>query len=189
MDDYDFLVFIGRFQPFHKGHAKIVSEALVRTKKLILLIGSVNQPRTIKNPFNYFERTEIIKKSLPYLEDRILFRPLHDFNSDNEWVEEVKNQVNIALETSGTSQKESKVGLIGMNKDESTYYLQHFSFWPYVEIDKPDNVISATEIRNWYFNNEKIEINDYLYHGAFDFLDKFKNTQDYKLIKERENND
>lgn len=186
MDDYDFLIFIGRFQPFHKGHAKIVSEALSRAKKLILLIGSTNQPRSIKNPFNYIERTELIKQSIPYIEDKLLFRPLHDFKHDEEWVHEVKRQVDIALETVGTTQTHSKIGLIGMNKDESTYYLKHFPFWPFVEIDKPDHVISATEIRDWYFNDTNIEINDYLYHGAFKFLEEFKNSGNYGLIKNKE---
>ena len=39
---YRYLVFIGRFQPFHAGHKAVIDEALKRSDEVIMLIGSAN---------------------------------------------------------------------------------------------------------------------------------------------------
>ena len=79
---YDYLVFIGRFQPFHYGHEEVIDKALSLADKVILLVGSSNQPRTIKNPFTFEERKMMIKGSYdqkdPSLTERILIEPLRD---------------------------------------------------------------------------------------------------------------
>lgn len=41
---YDYLVFIGRFEPFHNGHAAVARHALGKARKLIVLIGSADTP-------------------------------------------------------------------------------------------------------------------------------------------------
>ena len=38
--DFDFLVFIGRFQPFHAGHQAVIDTALARAERVIVLVGS-----------------------------------------------------------------------------------------------------------------------------------------------------
>ena len=58
---YDYAVFIGRFQPFHVGHYHVVTEALKIAKEVILVIGSHDRPRDIRNPFTTQERIEIIE--------------------------------------------------------------------------------------------------------------------------------
>lgn len=168
--DFDFLVYIGRFQPFHKGHAKIVDYALQRSDKIIFLLGSNNKTRTEKNPFTFEERSEIIEKSLPYQQGCFLFRPLDDFDNDEDWLKEVKIQTKIAVETIGQNYNTCKIGLIGMSKDDSTYYLDYFKNWNFVEFPKVENPISSTEVREWIFHNKKIDINEYLYYGAYDFI-------------------
>lgn len=47
---YKYLVFIGRFQPFHSGHKAVIDEALKRADEVIMLIGSANLPRSLRNP-------------------------------------------------------------------------------------------------------------------------------------------
>ena len=59
--DYRYLVFIGRFQPFHFGHKTVIDEALKRADNVIMLIGSANLPRSLRNPFSVAERTAMIK--------------------------------------------------------------------------------------------------------------------------------
>ena len=56
---YDYLVFIGRFQPFHNGHKRVIDHALELSKKVIVLVGSVDQPRCTRNPFTFQERKDI----------------------------------------------------------------------------------------------------------------------------------
>ncbi|HAO59273.1 MAG TPA: ADP-ribose pyrophosphatase, partial [Psychrobacter sp.] len=58
---YKYLVFIGRFQPFHMGHKAVVDEALKRAENVIMLIGSANMPRSLRNPFTVEERSQMIK--------------------------------------------------------------------------------------------------------------------------------
>ena len=48
---YDFAVFVGRFQPLHNGHQHVIDQALRSAKKLIILIGSADTARSIRNPF------------------------------------------------------------------------------------------------------------------------------------------
>lgn len=171
MKKYDFIIYIGRFQPFHKGHVNITDVASKLSDNIIFLLGSNNKTGTKKNPFNFQERVEIINRTLDsYLNSNFLFRPVDDFDSDDMWVEEIVKQVNIAIETIGYNPLESKIALIGMNKDESTYYLDKFPFWEYVEYEKPKNVISATEIREYIFENKKININDYLYNSSYEYI-------------------
>lgn len=37
---FDYLVYIGRFQPVHTGHIHVIKEALKLSKELVLVIGS-----------------------------------------------------------------------------------------------------------------------------------------------------
>ena len=62
---YKYLVFIGRFQPFHMGHKAVVDEALKRAENVIMLIGSANMPRSLRNPFTVEERAQMIKGAYP----------------------------------------------------------------------------------------------------------------------------
>ena len=57
-------LYIGRFQPFHKGHLSVVQEALDHCDKLIIAIGSAQESGTEKNPFGFELRKELIRRSL-----------------------------------------------------------------------------------------------------------------------------
>ena len=64
MFKYDLLVYIGRFQPFHLGHESVVRQALTLAHKVLIIIGSADSPRTIKNPFTFTERLNMISTVL-----------------------------------------------------------------------------------------------------------------------------
>jgi len=57
-------LFIGRFQPFHKGHLKVIKDILKKYDKLIIGIGSSQYKNTKNNPFSSDERADMIKKTL-----------------------------------------------------------------------------------------------------------------------------
>ena len=61
---FDYLVFIGRFQPLHRGHLSILSRALEESHNVIVLIGSANQPRNVRNPWTAAERTVMLQSTL-----------------------------------------------------------------------------------------------------------------------------
>ncbi len=48
---FDYLVFIGRFQPFHLAHMRTIQIALEHSQHVILALGSAQNERNIKNPF------------------------------------------------------------------------------------------------------------------------------------------
>jgi nicotinamide-nucleotide adenylyltransferase len=58
------LLFIGRFQPFHKGHLKLIRTILGKDDKLVIGIGSSQYSFTEDNPFTSSERREMIASSL-----------------------------------------------------------------------------------------------------------------------------
>ena len=77
--EYDFLVFIGRFQPFHHGHLSVVQQGLAKAEKLIVLLGSAFQPASTRNPWNVEEREQMLRACLPQDDNRrVITAPLMD---------------------------------------------------------------------------------------------------------------
>lgn len=60
MQQFDYLVFIGRFQPFHAGHKTVVDSALLLSKRVIIILGSHNQPRSFTNMWLSHEHQNMI---------------------------------------------------------------------------------------------------------------------------------
>lgn len=60
-------VYIGRFQPFHKGHKAIVDLTVKMMKPedtFTVIIGSSDQQETERNPLSYIQRIEMLKREL-----------------------------------------------------------------------------------------------------------------------------
>lgn len=174
-----FGVLIGRFQPFHEGHYYLAEEALAQCDQLIIAIGSTARARSSVNPFTFDERVALIRSNLETYSDRLHFVAIADvFYDESFWLNQVKQAVlGIA--------KEAEVILFGHSKDASSYYLQAFPEWKYVEL--PDyKGISATPLRL-----------DYLQYGLIDtlnfplatqaFLAEFKNSAAYAWLHNEAN--
>jgi len=62
------VVVLGRFQPFHRGHAYMVTFAEKWRQDnfpglpLVIAVGSSNRPETLKNPWSHQERTQMIQR-------------------------------------------------------------------------------------------------------------------------------
>ena len=84
-------LFIGRFQPFHKGHLWAVKNILKECDKVIIGIGSSQYSRTATNPFTMDERKDIIVECLKEhnIRDYAIFS-VPDVHDDNEWVRHVQ---------------------------------------------------------------------------------------------------
>ena len=147
---HDYLVFIGRFQPFHNAHLRMVRSALARANRLILLVGTADAPRSSRNPWTFAEREAMIRAALDADENaRTDIRPLHDDPyHDERWTAQVEATVAAVLAAHGTPA--ARVGLFGHEKDASSFYLRLFPQWDYVSETDTDG-ISATPIRRRYF--------------------------------------
>ena len=55
-------IVLGRFQPFHNGHAYLVEQALARFEKVTIAVGSAQDEWTVDNPFSFEERKDMIQK-------------------------------------------------------------------------------------------------------------------------------
>lgn len=147
---YDFLVFIGRFQPFHIAHLRVIEQALTLGREVIVLIGSSRQPRNLRNPFTLEERVAMIRASLsPEARSRVHLQPLEDcLYNDDVWVRNVQEGVRAVVE-GRERPSAARIGLIGHLKDESSYYLRLFPQWDSVPVENFES-ISATPLRDRY---------------------------------------
>jgi bifunctional NMN adenylyltransferase/nudix hydrolase len=150
---FDFLVFIGRFQPFHSGHLTVVQAALEQAGHLIVLCGSSHQPRSTRNPWSWQEREQMLRSALPAdVQQRVLVAPLMDSPYNDEyWVRNVQATVNgLVAAHHRVPHKPPRIGLIGHRKDHSSYYLNLFPQWGSVDVDNREG-INATDLRNGLF--------------------------------------
>lgn len=185
---YDFLVYIGRFQPPHLAHIEIIKQALNKAEKVIVLIGSANQPRTIKNPWTATEREEMIRASLPReVQDRVIVRAQRDKTyNDQLWATTVQDNVLRCIASVFTADSaKARVGIIGYSKDESSYYLKMFPQWELVDVGSIED-IHATDIRNAYFGGApgsfELTIGRNLPHAIHDFLTAFMMREQYDQL-------
>lgn len=178
MYKFDYLVFIGRFQPFHLAHMQTIEIALQQSHYVVLALGSAQMERNIKNPFLAIEREQMILSNFSLDEQkRIKFVHVVDVYNDEKWVKQVKSLVN------GVIERNSKVGLIGHFKDESSYYLKLFPEWIMVELDSLKDSISATPMREAYYRGE-IQT-EFFPIGTIQFLDEFQKTRIYQQLQQR----
>ena len=189
---FDYLVFIGRFQPFHVGHQEVITKALELADKVVILVGSSNQPRNIKNPFSFAERKTMILNAYGFNTipgdtntdyKRLLIAPLRDQKyNDQAWAASVQNIVQGQIATLGWTDKPRRGGLIGHAKDESSYYLQMFPQWELVEHSINEEV-HATNMREIYFEANIRYLRDVVPDSTYRFLESFAHTGDYKALQ------
>lgn len=148
----DIAVLIGRFQPFHNGHAALLRRALETAPKAVVILGSSFHARSAKNPFTWQEREAMIRTTLSAADnERTSFIPVRDHYEDTRWSGAVRREVGRV--TAGAT----RIALVGHFKDASSYYLNHFPQWELVALDNERN-IDATAIRRVLFEAEDLDV-------------------------------
>jgi len=89
-------LFVGRFQPLHKGHVHAIKDAMKRYE-VVIVIGSVGK-RSFENPFSFRERKRMIESVFG---KKLKIVGVRDFNDDERWVEEVEKKVKFDIVISG----------------------------------------------------------------------------------------
>lgn len=137
---FDALIFIGRYQPFHNGHKAVIEKALEQAKEVVIVVGSSFSSRSIRNPFTFEERKNMIKSV--FASERVHIVPVADYPYDDvKWIGAVQSIVEQAVP------KAKNIGLIGHSKDSTSYYLDIFPKWEgHVEVDNVAG-LNATDIR------------------------------------------
>lgn len=87
-------LFIGRFQPFHKGHLWAIKHILKDADKVIIGIGSSKSEGTATNPFSARKRREMIEDSLKSegIRHYAIFE-IPDIICDDDWAAHVSKKV------------------------------------------------------------------------------------------------
>ena len=184
---YDTIVYIGRFQPMHNAHLEIIRRAKSLAHQVVVVIGSADQPRTYKNPFLTHERVEMVRRATSRIGDpacSLQINTVRDNIYNNQaWAAQVQNAVYECHMGSA-----SKIGIIGHEKDETSFYLKLFPQWTLedVELIEP---LHATDIRDLYFREDAHM--GFLKHVVPEvthkFLIEFCKTEAYQdIIKERQ---
>ena len=151
--EFDTLVFIGRFQPLHKGHVEVIKQAEKFAKQVVVIVGSSFAARSTRNPFTFYERKEMIKIEFP--NDNVKVLPVMDYPYDDiRWVAAVQSLVSSAIPFTPDP---IKIGLIGHEKDHTSYYLNIFKGWNPISVQNVEG-INATDIRNKMFEDRELAV-------------------------------
>jgi len=85
-------LFVGRFQPIHKGHVKAIKDILKQVDELVIVIGSAQYSHLADNPFTTGERITMIRRALESENiplTRCWIVPVPDLHIHMIWVSEV----------------------------------------------------------------------------------------------------
>lgn len=178
MREFDYLIFIGRFQPFHNGHLWTLQHALQLADKVIVLCGSARQARNPMHPFTVDDRERMIRMALDEAEQsRVFVVGISDrMYNDQQWLTEVQHLVDrvIAVDTSdvGSRQAQFRIGIVGPPRARhadagpaaaqsarglrrgNAEYLELFPQWSRVEAPELPEV-QASRIRHAFFDPER----------------------------------
>jgi nicotinamide-nucleotide adenylyltransferase len=85
-------VFVGRFQPFHKGHLEVIKKIVDEVDELVIIVGSSQYSHRLDNPFTAGERITMIRRALEeegIQLSRIWIIPVPDVHQHALWVSQI----------------------------------------------------------------------------------------------------
>jgi len=137
-------IFIGRFQPIHQGHVHAIGVAASQVDKLYILVGSANTCRSIKNPWTFEERSNMIRLKMHNARiDNYEIIPLNDYRySDTQWMSDVRATI---------EHFEMGSPILFGHMKEGNNYLRWFPELKFKDIESQYNM-DATNIRQRMFD-------------------------------------
>jgi len=137
-------LFVGRFQPLHIGHLKVIKWILKKYDNVIIVIGSSKESKTEKNPFTLEEREKMIQNTLK--KERISIKKykiigIPDVHDDKKWVESILEKVKFDIVFTKNSWTKRCFDQLDVHVKEHPLF----------------GNISATKIRNMIKNNKEWE--------------------------------
>lgn len=144
-------VYVGRFQPPHAAHVASVVQALAHAERVLVLLGSANLARSVKNPWAAAERAQMLRGALQEAgadPRRVIFRPLPDRFDTDLWAADVRAVATKVLDT-------ADIALVGFEKDDSSAYLRWFPGWSRLAVPEVPG-LNATDIRRAYFTGQNL---------------------------------
>src|SRR5271167_67785 len=166
--------FIGRFSPFHNGHAEVLKRALETSDLVLVLVGSSGSARTTKNPFTFEERKKMIESFYAQTNPGrgtdynpaeevgnygyLVVEPLYDHPyNDQAWIKGVQDVVNRVKSERAQLYPETPVYLTGCDRDRTTWYLNAFGNFFIQDFTTNHSAgleLSATKVRDILFEKD-----------------------------------
>jgi nicotinamide-nucleotide adenylyltransferase len=84
-------LYVGRFQPFHRGHEMVVDEISDDVDEVVVAVGSAQMSHTLRNPFTAGERVSMITKTLEDRDTTVYAIPVEDLNRNAVWTTHVRS--------------------------------------------------------------------------------------------------
>jgi len=85
-------IFVGRFQPIHKGHLGAIKNILETVDELVIIVGSSQYSHRLDNPFTTGERITMIKRAMEeegIQSSRYWIIPVPDVHVHMLWVSQI----------------------------------------------------------------------------------------------------
>lgn len=137
----DRVLYVGRFQPFHNGHKKVVEKIANNHKELIIVVGGTQLSYSKRHPFKMGERIEMIKNSISVEFESVYIIPVSNIDNNALWVQHVENH------TPEFSNVYTNNELVELLFEEEDYDVKNIDW-----VDR-DN-LSGTEFRRRIINGE-----------------------------------
>ena len=169
-------VVVGRFQPFHGGHRKLVETALAANDGVVVIIGSARSARSLRNPWIASERRDFIDANLdPQHRSRVLFIEVPDrFDDEAVWIKSVIDSV--------TS--------IAPNARRFTHYNladeKWFTNWDFKKVEGFSNVSQKSIRENFFRDASSVNSDLNLAEATKKFLTRFATTPEYQRLVEEQ---
>lgn len=183
---YDYIAFIGRFQPFHNGHLEACKQALQQGKHLVIFLGSMFMAPNIRHPIPFQSRKDIIAQALDEAgyQGRYTIFGIRDYfysANDSLWITQIQKLM------VGVTGSNKNIALMGHKKDSTSYYigvLEKTLGWKFIPADT-DSVIDATIVREAWFDQNTIR-KDLVPSPVANFLTSFDAGELQRLRNEFE---
>lgn len=153
---YQHGLMVARLQPFHLGHAKVLDAMLLSCQQVSIVIGSIQESRTAKNPLTYDERKSVLEQYLTEkhpnqnISDKVLIVGQADINDDDDWTNVVLANLQSHYQRLGQEFINVDAYFSGSPEDSHWYV----NYIPNIEIiDREHGAmagVSATKIRQLY---------------------------------------
>ena len=188
MKEYQTAVFIARTQPAHRAHIGVIERGLDKAQNVVLVCGSDRSAPTIQNPWTVEEREQMVRRCFDYSANKrlhVLSVRDQPYNNTN-WLASVHQTVINAV-----GHRPGKIALIGHKKDQSSFYLDMFPQWDFIDMGLMYEGLSATEIRDQYFAEGEAPSpewkdrhwHNHVHEGVRDFLEEFRKTERFAALK------
>ncbi|MGG4105254.1 adenylyltransferase/cytidyltransferase family protein [Paenibacillus lautus] len=175
---YKFGFIIGRFQMLHAGHEHLISKALEQCENLLILVGSAQESRTFRNPYESRLRMSMLNEIYGDREKypNVFIVDINDLTNENdhshEWGRYLLNEVREWADVFGINEP-LEVMFYGNDEEREGWFdSEDIEGIAQIRIDRADIPISATTMRS------------YLAWNNFDLWSKFANPKLHGYFEE-----